>query len=149
MGLLKRLILVGLVGFVAIQVVRPARTNPASDPNKALTKRLVVPADVKATLDRSCRNCHSNDTVWPWYSNVAPISWALSDHVDSGRGKLNFSEFDKPQDDADKAADVTNDGGMPPDYYTRFGLHAAAQLSDVELAELVAGLQATPGLSDD
>ena len=104
MGLLKRLILIGLVGFVAIQVVRPARTNPASDPNKALTKRLVVPADVKATLDRSCRNCHSNDTVWPWYSNVAPISWNVISHVNDGRGSMNFSDWPAGPEEAGELA---------------------------------------------
>ena len=81
--------------------------------------------------------------------NVAPFSWAVSDHVESGRSKLNFSEFDRPQDDADEAAEVTEDGEMPPGYYTRFGLHSAAALSDDEVARLVAGFKATPGLSDD
>ena len=62
---------------------------------------------------------------------------------------MNYSEFDKPQKDADKSADIVEDGEMPPDYYTRFGLHSDAHLSDAEVAELVEGLQATPGLSDD
>ena len=62
---------------------------------------------------------------------------------------MNFSEFDKPQPDADQSAEAAEDGEMPPDYYTRFGLHADANLSDAQLEQLVAGLQATPGLSDD
>jgi hypothetical protein len=103
----------------------------------------------RALAVRACFDCHSNETDEPWYSNVAPISWAISDHVESGRGKLNFSEFDQPQEDADEAAEITEDGGMPPGYYTRFGLHSTARLSAAELAELVAGLRATPGLSDD
>jgi hypothetical protein len=98
---------------------------------------------------RACYDCHSNETEEPWYSKVAPISWALSDHVESGRDKLNFSEFDQPQEEAHEAAEVTESGGMPPDYYTRFGLHRSADLSDAEVAQLVAGLRATPGLSDD
>jgi hypothetical protein len=69
--------------------------------------------------------------------------------VESGRSKVNYSEFGKPQKNADKSAKVVEDGGMPPDYYTRLGLHPAAHLSDAEVAELVAGLRATPGLSDD
>ena len=103
----------------------------------------------RALAVRACYDCHSNETERPWYSNVAPISWAMSDHVTSGRSKLNFSEFDIPQDDADQSADVTEDGGMPPGYYTRFGLHSTADLSEAEVAQLVAGLRATPGLSDD
>ena len=103
----------------------------------------------RALAVRACFDCHSNETEEPWYSNVAPISWAVSDHVESGRSKLNFSEFDKPQDDADKSAEITEDGEMPPGYYTRFGLHSTAKLSDAEVAELVAGFRATPGLSDE
>jgi len=103
----------------------------------------------RALVKAACFDCHSNETEEPWYSNVAPISWAISDHVESGRSKVNYSEFDKQQKDADKSADVVEDGGMPPDYYTRFGLHPDAHLSDAEVAELVAGLEATPGLSDD
>ena len=102
----------------------------------------------RALAVRACFDCHSNETDEPWYSKVAPISWAVSDHVKAGRSKLNFSEFDKPQDDADKSAEITEDREMPPGYYTRFGLHSAAQLSDAEVAQLVAGLRATPGLSD-
>jgi hypothetical protein len=103
----------------------------------------------RALAARACYDCHSNETENPWYSNVAPISWALSDHVESGRNKLNFSEFDRPQEEAHAAAEVTESGGMPPGYYTRFGLHSAADLSDAEVAQLVAGLRATPGLSED
>ena len=98
---------------------------------------------------RACFDCHSNETDEPWYSNVAPVSWAISDHVESGRSKLNFSEFDKPQANADKAAETTEEGDMPPGYYTRFGLHSTAQLSDAEVTQLVEGLRGTPGLSDD
>ena len=88
---------------------------------------------------RACYDCHSNETERPWYSNVALISWAVSDHVTSGRSKLNFSEFDMPQDYVDQSADVTEDGGMPPGYYTRFGLHSTADLSEAEVGQLVAG----------
>jgi mono/diheme cytochrome c family protein len=102
----------------------------------------------RALAVRACFDCHSNETDEPWYSNVAPISWAVSDHVRSGRAKLNFSEFDKPQADGDKSAEITEEGEMPPDYYTRFGLHSTAELTDAEVAQLVAGLRATPGLSE-
>jgi hypothetical protein len=103
----------------------------------------------RALAVRACFDCHSNETDEPWYSSIAPVSWAISDHVKSGRDKLNFSEFDKLQSDADESAEITEEGDMPPDYYTRFGLHSAAQLSDAEVAKLVAGLRATPGLSDE
>ena len=131
-------ILLQIVPFGRMPSNPPVTGEPAWDSPQ--TRALAV---------RACFDCHSNETDEPWYSNVAPISWAISDHVESGRSKLNFSEFDKPQDDADKAADTTEDGEMPPGYYTRFGLHSTAQLTEDEAAQLVAGLRATPGLSDD
>jgi Haem-binding domain len=135
------------VALFAVMQVVPFGRMPSNPPvtgepawDSPQTRNLAV---------RACYDCHSNETEKPWYSNVAPISWATSDHVESGRSKLNFSEFDNPQEDAHKSADITEQGGMPPEYYTRFGLHSSAELSDAELAQLVAGLRATPGLSDD
>ena len=98
---------------------------------------------------RACYGCHSNEVDWPWYSNVAPLSWAISDHVSEGREAVNYSEFDRPQEEADKTVEVLLDGSMPPAYYTRFGLHADANLSAAELDALVATLRQTPGLADE
>jgi hypothetical protein len=146
-GLLKRLILIGLVGFAGIQVVRPDRTNPASDPNKALTKRLAVPADVKAILDRSCRNCHSNETVWPWYSNVAPISWNVIGHVNDGRGSMNFSDWPAGPEEAgellDAICDEVKKGQMPLPQYT--WMHSEAKLTDADRKRLCAWATAAAG----
>ena len=95
----------------------------------------------------ACFGCHSNETTWPWYSRVAPMSWAVASHVEEGRADLNFSEFDRTQE-ADEIIETIQDGSMPPSYYTRFGLHPEAKLTPAERAELIAGLQATPGLSE-
>ena len=136
--LLKRLIFVSLALFIAIQVVRPARTNPASDPGKAITKRLAVPADVKAILDRSCRDCHSHDTEWPWYSNVAPISWNVISHVNDGRGSMNFSDWPEGPEEAgdllDKVCKEVKNGHMPIPQYT--WLHSASKLTDADRKRL-------------
>lgn len=136
--LLKRLILVGLVVFVVIQFVGPARTNPASDPAKHLTKRLAVPADVKATLDRSCANCHSNATVWPWYAHVAPVSWNVISHVNDGRGSMNFSDWPEGAEEAadllDGICDEVKKGTMPMPQYT--WVHRDAVLTDADRKRL-------------
>jgi hypothetical protein len=82
------------VGVVAMQfVARPDRVNPAEDPRVALSSRLHVPTEVQAILDRSCNDCHSNRTVWPWYTSVAPVSWLVAHDVAEGRRHLNFSEW--------------------------------------------------------
>lgn len=96
----------------------------------------------------ACFGCHSNETTWPWYANVAPISWAVTSHVDEGRDALNFSEFDRRQGEADDVIEVIREGSMPPGYYTAFGRHPEADLTDAELAELIAGLEQTPGLGE-
>ncbi len=91
---------------------------------------------------RACFDCHSNQTTWPWYSNVAPVSWLVQSDVDGGRDRLNFSEWNRPQE-ASEAAEIVQEGEMPPFQYKI--LHGSARLSDREKAELVAGLRATFG----
>lgn len=94
---------------------------------------------------RACFDCHSNETFWPWYTNIAPISWLTQRDVDEGRDKLNFSQWIPGQEDqeVEEAAETVLDGSMPPWSYTL--IHPDARLSDEELAALVAGLSATFG----
>jgi hypothetical protein len=92
--ILKVVALILGVGMVAMQfIARPDRTNPAEDPRVTMSSRLHVPADVQAILDRSCGDCHSNNTTWPWYTAVAPVSWIVANDVEEGRRHLNFSAW--------------------------------------------------------
>ena len=85
-------IAIGLVAlFLAAQVYQPDRSNPPVDESKTIFTSLNVPPDVKAVLDRSCTDCHSNNTTWPWYSHVAPMSWLVARDVKDGRSSMNFS----------------------------------------------------------
>lgn len=97
---------------------------------------------------RACFDCHSNEVAYPWYSNIAPMSWAVQLHVDEGREKVNYSEWNLPQKDADESVETVVDGEMPPGYYTLL-THSAARLSDTERSELIQGLKATLGTSED
>jgi hypothetical protein len=92
---------------------------------------------------RACFDCHSNETVWPWYSHVAPVSWLVQRDVDRARSELNFSEWDRPQDEADEAAEMVQKGKMPLWYY--LPLHPEARLTPSERDALIAGLIATVG----
>ncbi|MFN2490640.1 MAG: heme-binding domain-containing protein [Actinomycetota bacterium] len=92
---------------------------------------------------RACFDCHSNETEWPWSSNIAPISWLQQRDVDRGRDELNLSEWDRAQDDGDKAAETVAEGEMPPLRYTL--AHPGARLSDEEERALIEGLIATLG----
>jgi hypothetical protein len=92
--ILKVVFLIVGVGAIAMQfIARPDRTDPAENPALLMTSRLSVPADVRAILDRSCIDCHSYRTQWPWYTAVAPASWVVADDVEEGREHLNFSEW--------------------------------------------------------
>jgi len=119
--------------FILIQLKRPARTNPAVDESQTIEAHTQMPPQVKDILDRSCRDCHSNKTEWPWYTNVAPLSWWITDHVNQGRKQLNLSEWGKlDKDRQDKKlrqiCDEVEDGAMPlPSYLP---MHPKAKLSE-------------------
>lgn len=104
--------------------------------------------ETRELMVSACYACHSNEVEWPWYSNVAPLSWAISDHVDEGREEVNYSEFPTNPGEAEETMEVIEDGSMPPSYFTRFGLHPEATLTDEQKATLLAGLAATPGMSE-
>ena len=138
---LAALVVIGL----AIQAVPFGwdRSNPpvASEPawDSLRTRELTV---------RACFDCHSNEVEYPWYSKIAPMSWAVQLHVDAGRNKVNYSEWDRPQKKADKSAKTVIEGEMPPRYYTLV-THSDANLDDAEMQELIDGLKATFGTEDD
>ena len=89
----------------------------------------------------ACADCHSNQTDWKWYSSVAPSSWLVQRDVDEGRGKLNVSEWDKPQDEVEEASETVEEGSMPPWQYKL--VHGSARLSEEEKTELADGLRRT------
>lgn len=90
---LKLSALVTALLFVGAQAYRPDRTNPPVDESKTMRANTRMTPEVEAILERSCKDCHSSETVWPWYSNVAPASWFLQRHVEEGRRELSFSEW--------------------------------------------------------
>ncbi|MEE8443468.1 MAG: heme-binding domain-containing protein [Dehalococcoidia bacterium] len=142
--MIKRLSFLGLaVGFMVaggIQLIPyghdranpPIRGEPPWD--SPATRTLVV---------RACFDCHSNETEWPWYSNIAPFSWVVQNHVDEGRDKLNYSEWPQSQEEADESAETVREGEMPPRDY--LFLHAKARLSPTETDTLIKGLTLTFG----
>jgi len=90
---LKRAAAAIVVVLAAAQLVRPARANPPTDPSRTIQAQRGTPPELAAVLARSCRDCHSNGTVWPWYSQVAPVSWLMASGVSKGRQAVNFSEW--------------------------------------------------------
>src|SRR5260370_6441448 len=89
----KWVVIVIAAVLLAIQLFRPARTNPPVDEYQTIFARTQMTPSVAAIFNRSCVDCHSNKTVWPWYTNVAPVSWFITNHVNTGRRLLNLSEW--------------------------------------------------------
>lgn len=136
-------IVIGVVVALAllIQLVPYGRnhTNPpvVQEPNW----------DSQTTRDlakRACFDCHSNETVWPWYSNIAPVSWLVQRDTMEGRSKLNFSEWVNGSEqlrETDEIYEVIQEGEMPPPFY--LPLHPEANLTEAEKQTLIKGLQNT------
>ena len=94
---------------------------------------------------RACFDCHSNETIWPWYSYVAPISWLIARDVREGRERLNFSEWGQGEQEVEEVGEVVRQGSMPPNYFLI--THPAARLSPAEKEALIKGFSATFGVS--
>ena len=90
---LKQVAVVFIVVFAAAQLVRPDRANPPIDPTRSIQAHPGTPTGLVAVLDRACGDCHSNGTAWPWYTQIAPVSWLMAAGVKKGREVLNFSEW--------------------------------------------------------
>ncbi len=87
-------------------------------------------SDARSIAQKACYDCHSNESVWPWYSNVAPISWVVQRDVEEGRQKLNFSEWGRGDMEVDEIGEVLDKGEMPPRKYTL--IHTTARLTEAE-----------------
>lgn len=127
--------LVVLGVFALIQLFRPSTSNPPVYPNQEITAHLAMDPGTRSILDRSCYDCHSNQTVWPWYSYVAPVSWLVVSDVNDGRRRMNFSQWGAyPRPTTAKLLDEicrkVQNGGMPPLQYLPMHLHARLSRQD-------------------
>ncbi len=124
-----RIVIILIIAFIAIQFVTVEKTNPP------VTGEISLPPDVKAVMQKSCYDCHSNETVWPWYSSIAPVSWLVSKDVIEGRDELNFSEWNNYTEKRQtkklkEILEEIDEGKMPMPIYTI--MHWGASLTDVE-----------------
>lgn len=127
----KRIILIMVVIAAAIQLYRPAKTNPPVDATKTLPANSQMPADVAQTIEHSCSDCHTYKTVWPKYSYVAPVSWLIVDDVNEGRRHVNLSEWgtysaERQQSKLNDICEEVSGGDMPLKQYT--WMHAGTKL---------------------
>jgi hypothetical protein len=121
--------LVVIAVALAVQLVPAQRVNPPS------RGAVSAPPEVEATLKRACYDCHSNETVWPWYSHVAPVSWLVAHDVHHARKKMNFSEWggysaQRREDRLEEICEQVTNGEMPDRKYAIF--HREARVTPQE-----------------
>lgn len=135
----RAIVLSVLAVLVVIQFIRPARNTSSLASGHEVTKVFPVPDDVMTTLKTACYDCHSNNTAYPWYSNVQPVAWWLASHVNDGKRALNFDELETypPNRTFKRLGDIqkeVRDGDMPLGSYTL--IHRNAILSDAQKQSL-------------
>lgn len=133
---LGTLVILGVIGFAVIQLIPVDRSNPP-----VVNEPKWDSPQTKALVERACFDCHSNETKWPAYSYIAPVSWLVADHVHEGRDKYNLSDWMHHPVEADEIIEEIEEGKMPlPSYLI---LHPEARLSPAEKKLLIAGLEKT------
>ncbi len=140
MNRIKKILLVLLIAFIAIQFVRPVRNTNGQVLPTGISKAVSVPGNVHAILQTACYDCHSNNTTYPWYNYVQPVAWILANHIKNGKKELNFSEFGsypkrKQQSKLKAIADQVKDGDMPLYSYTL--IHKNARLTKKENSVII------------
>ena len=135
---------IAVVILVIVQLIRPARSNPRITAGETIHARVPVDPVVNAMLIRSCNDCHSNLTVWPWYTNVAPASWLIVSDVRRGRVELNFSEWgtytlSKQKELLKETCAEVSERKMPVAAYAL--MHPSAKLTDADIGVVCAWIR--------
>jgi len=122
-----------LLGLIQLLPIGKNHVNPAvtSEPKWSSP-------EARALVKEHCFECHSNETTWPWYSNIAPASWLIQFDVERGRRKFNFSEWNTNHGEAGEMAEVIQSGEMPPIQYTLF--HPNSRLNSQQKQDLINAL---------
>lgn len=133
--MLKKILLVLLIVFVVIQFFRPAKNTSTGAQAHRIETKYAMPADVAGILQKACYDCHSNNTHYPWYSQIQPTAWWLDDHIKEGKIELNFDEFtNRPvryqYRKLEEVEELVRENEMPLKSYTL--VHRDAILTDAE-----------------
>ena len=133
--ILKIVAIVIVIVFGAMQFVRPAFSDPPVIESETIFANPDLPPDVRQVLVRSCADCHSNETAYPWYSNITPFNWFLASHIEEGRHELNLSKWntytnDQKRHKLEEVCEQVEQGSMPLPSY--LWIHRDSALSDSE-----------------
>ncbi len=138
---MKKKYIVALIILGLMQVIRIDKTNPPVDPSQDLASIIASSnTTISTRLRKSCYDCHSNETTYPWHANIAPFSWWMKRHINNGRNKLNFSRWTTYNSEdqsmlAETCADYTRKKWMPIGVYKL--MHSESKMTAEERDELV------------
>ncbi|HKH63786.1 MAG TPA: heme-binding domain-containing protein [Flavitalea sp.] len=136
----KKIILTLVAIIILIQFIRPAKNKSADISANDISRHYAVPANVDGILKRSCNDCHTNSTIYPWYTNIQPVGWWMQWHVNEGKSHLNFSEFatyapKRQHHKLEETIEMVKNGEMPLNSY--IWLHGNAKLSQEDQTTLM------------
>ncbi|MBT8305928.1 MAG: heme-binding domain-containing protein [Maribacter sp.] len=140
MKIIKKIAWVLLLVLIVMQFYRPEKNLEHGNHTAIFLKETNPPEEVKLILKNTCYDCHSNNTKYPWYNNIAPVSYWLADHVKHGKGELNFSDWEnysnkKKDHKLEEVVEVIEENAMPLKEYT--WTHAEARLTDEQKQAIV------------
>lgn len=138
--LIKRIFVFLLLAFIVIQFIHPKPNKASGDQPNYIGKAYAIPEDVKTILVKACNDCHSNNTSYPWYSNIQPVDWWLTNHIKEGKAHLNFDEYTHRNlryqyHKMEETVEMVEDVKMPLDSYT--WIHKDAKLNPEEKNKLI------------
>ena len=137
MNKIKKIILVVIAVFVIIQFIRIDKSNPQTNPTSDIINITNPPSEVKSILKNACYDCHSYETKYPWYAEIAPVSWLLKNHINDGRRHINFSTWgevsnnEKKLHRLDECVEVVKEREMPMKPYVL--MHKEAELTQEQV----------------
>ncbi|MFI5131736.1 MAG: heme-binding domain-containing protein [Chitinophagales bacterium] len=136
----KKIMLFLLIAFILIQFIHPKPNKASGEQTNYIGKSFAIPEDVKPILQKACNDCHSNNTHYPWYSNIQPVDWWLTNHIKEGKAHLNFDEYTHRNlryqyHKMEETVEMVKENHMPLDSYT--WIHKDAILDEVEKSKLI------------
>jgi Haem-binding domain len=149
----KWIVLGVVAALLLIQLIQPSRANSPVTPSRSLAAHMAVPPEVQSVLKRACYDCHSSETVWPWYSRVAPVSWYVAHDVNVARSHINFQDWEaqiNPQEGLEHlglTCKLMREGKMPPADYLL--MHKYANVSPADTNAVCAWTQKVAPAEDE
>ena len=139
-GMRKKILVFLLVLVILIQFIHPEKNKASEAQANSLGTVFSIPGNIKIILDKACNDCHSNNTTYPWYSNIQPVHWWMNHHIQEGKKELNFDEYSNKTlryqyHKMEEIAEQVKEDEMPLESYT--WMHEDSKLTQAEKKDLI------------